>query len=156
MSHRKDPFATFAHPANLYSIDLPQSCVARDTNCEGRQFTHFETPDHDLVVRVGVLAYRGEDDDALVTQLHDFVVSTCGAEQNFLMNPPERIDHRILVSFSYDREGVNFLGNAYIWHTDEHSILFAAAEPNYDYGDLESVIDKIMASIRVNRTVLFP
>lgn len=153
MSHRKDPFVTFDHPDRLYSIDLPQSCVASNTNCDGRQFSHFETPSHDLIVRIGVLPYQGEDDDGLVTHLHSFVNSACSNEENFLLNPPERIDHRILVSYSFDREGVNFLGNAYIWHNDEYSILFAAAEPNFDYGDLESVIDKIMASIRVNKPV---
>jgi hypothetical protein len=156
MSHRKDPFTTFQHPGGSYNIDLPQSCVVSNTNCEGRQFTHFETPSHDLVVRVGVTAYHGEDDDVLVKQLREFTLSTCHGEQNFLLNPAERIDHRLLMSYSFDREGTNFLGNAYCWHTDEYIVFFAAAEPNFDYGDLESVIDKIMASIQVNPTVALP
>jgi hypothetical protein len=107
-------------------------------------------------VRVGVTAYHGEDDDVLVKQLREFTLSTCHGEQNFLLNPAERIDHRLLMSYSFDREGTNFLGNAYCWHTDEYIVFFAAAEPNFDYGDLESVIDKIMASIQVNPTVALP
>lgn len=145
---------TYEHPEGLFSLEIPSTWRTDDDSKGDMVMVNFVAPAADMLVRLSMNSFpedqEGDEGDILSDELERFVQAVAGRETNFVLDEIEEDEEGTFwLSYSYESNDAEMLGDAAIWSEGDFYVIYAMAYPDQENEEYDEILEHIGDSLAI-------